>query len=100
MRRFDDDVLLRKHGAALPKTITAGKTLTMKIRTLFSALSDAQARMAGTPAVPMALAATGATVAVAADTNLLAALRNSAADGNQIMQRRIGPLTLEHESIV
>jgi hypothetical protein len=73
---------------------------TMKIRTLFSALSDAQARKTGTPAVPMALAATVATVAAASDTNLLAALRNSATDRDQIMQRRIGPLNLEHESLV
>jgi hypothetical protein len=72
----------------------------MKIRTLFSALSDAQARMTGTPAVPKALAATVATVAAADDTNLLAALRNSATDRDQIMQRRVSPLTVEHESLV
>ena len=72
----------------------------MKTRTLFSALSDAQARLAGTPAVPMALAATAPTVVVADDTRLLAALRNSTTECDQIMQRRIGPLTLEHESSV
>ncbi|MFL6579327.1 MAG: hypothetical protein ACJ8G2_01180 [Burkholderiales bacterium] len=73
----------------------------MKTRTLFSALSDAQARVTATPAVPMALAAAVATVvAPGDDANLLAALRNSATDRDQIMQRRLGPLSLEHESIV
>src|SRR3954454_8697957 len=100
MRRFDDDVLLRKHGATHRKPSLPERTSTMKIRTLFSALSDAQARMTGTPAVPVALAATVATVSAANDTTLLAALRNSATDRDQIMQRRVSPLTVEHESLV
>jgi hypothetical protein len=77
-----------------------GKAPTMKTRTLFSALSDAQARVTATPAVPMALAAAVATVVAPGDANLLAALRNSATDRDQIIQRRLGPLSLEHESIV
>jgi hypothetical protein len=100
MQSFDDDVLLRKHGAAYRSTLTARKGPTMKTRTLFSALSDAQARTTGTPAVPMALAAVVATVVAADDANLLAALRNSATDRDQIMQRRLGPLGLNPESIV
>jgi len=72
----------------------------MKTCTLFSALSDAQARLAATPVIPPKAVAAVAIVVASDETNLLAALRNSATNRDQIMQRRIAPLTLEHESIV
>ena len=53
----------------------------MKTCTLFNALADAQARVAGTPAIRP--------LNVTDDTTLLAALRNSATDRDQIIQRRI-----------
>ena len=57
----------------------------MKTRTLFSAFAAAQTRTAGTPA-----AALRSATVVTDDTTLLNALRNSATDRDQIIQRRIG----------
>ena len=59
----------------------------MKTRTLFSAFAAAQTRTAGTPA-----AARKSATVVTDDTTLLSALRNSATDRDQIIQRRIGLL--------
>ena len=59
----------------------------MKTRTLFSAFAAAQTRTAGAPA-----AALRSATVVTDDTTLLNALRNSATDRDQIIQRRIGLL--------
>jgi hypothetical protein len=59
----------------------------MKTRTLFTAFAAAQTRTAATMPAPLR----GETV-VTDDTTLVNALRNSATDRDQIMQRRIGLL--------
>ena len=59
----------------------------MKTCTLFTAFAAAQTRIAG--ALPARLRAE---TLVTDDSTLLNALRNSATDRDQIIQRRIGPL--------
>ncbi|MEP7228347.1 MAG: hypothetical protein ABI785_13345 [Gemmatimonadales bacterium] len=61
----------------------------MKTRTLFTAFASAQTRIDSTPsATPLPAPRT-----VLDDNALLNALRNSATDRDQIMQRRIGLLS-------
>jgi len=60
----------------------------MKGQTLFTAFSIAQARTPDTTPVPAPFEPLPAD-----DTTLLNALRNSATDRDQIIQRRIGMLT-------
>jgi hypothetical protein len=57
----------------------------MKAQTLFTALANAQARCPGAPAV-----AARFDPPPVDDTTLVTALRNSATDCDQIIQRRIG----------
>jgi hypothetical protein len=79
-------MLPRKHGAALPdQPQQSGKAITMKTCTLFTAFAAAQTRTAA--ALPARLRSD---TIVADDITLLIALRNSATDRDQIMQRRIG----------
>jgi hypothetical protein len=60
----------------------------MTSRTLFTAFAIAQTRNSAAPAAPARLSPGGAD-----DTTLLDALRNSATDRDQIIQRRIGMIT-------
>jgi hypothetical protein len=59
----------------------------MKTCTLFTAFAAAQTRTTGAPPVPLRC-----DPALTDDATLLNALRNSATDRDQIMQRRIGLL--------
>ena len=62
----------------------------MKDRTLFAAFALAQTRVATAPALPAPpLPATQPDPGTARDRMLVNALRNSATDRDQIMQRRI-----------
>ena len=60
----------------------------MTTRTLFTAFAIAQTRTLEAPPAPARFSP-----AITDDTTLLNALRNSATDRDQIMQRRIGVLT-------
>jgi hypothetical protein len=68
---------------------TQGKARTMKSRTLFAAFAIAQTRNAEQPV----LSPLQATPGPVDDTTLINALRNSATDRDQIIQRRIGIIT-------
>jgi hypothetical protein len=65
-----------------------GEATKMKARTLFTALAIAQARTPDAAPVPARLKPSPTD-----DTTLLNALRNSATDRDQIIQRRIGLFT-------
>lgn len=60
----------------------------MKTQTLFTAFAIAQTRIADIPPAPVRF-----DPGLAQDSTLLKALRNSATDRDQIIQRRIGMIT-------